>query len=55
MNSADGRNLNSFYAYKNTFDSDSVWLDIPKNGKSLNECVPREMLIGVSSNVRQHS
>ncbi|KAL8638064.1 MAG: hypothetical protein Q9228_004743 [Teloschistes exilis] len=31
MNSADGRNLNSFYAYKNTFDSDSVWLDIPKN------------------------
>ncbi|KAL8686391.1 MAG: hypothetical protein Q9218_007139 [Villophora microphyllina] len=31
MNSADGRKLNSFYAYKNTFDSDSVWLDIPKN------------------------
>ncbi|KAI4251388.1 MAG: hypothetical protein LQ352_004876 [Teloschistes flavicans] len=31
MNSADGRNLNSFYAYKNTFDSDSVWLEIPKN------------------------
>lgn len=25
------RNLNSFYAYKNTFGDDSVWLDIPKH------------------------
>ncbi|PTU17822.1 hypothetical protein P175DRAFT_0512028 [Aspergillus ochraceoroseus IBT 24754] len=28
----DGRgNLNGFYSYKNTFDKDSVWLDIPKH------------------------
>lgn len=25
-------NLKGFYSYKNTFDEDSVWLDIPKNG-----------------------
>lgn len=43
MNSADGRNLNSFYAYKNTFDSDSVWLEIPKNGWALfNDAVLRK-------------
>ncbi|KAL8728283.1 MAG: hypothetical protein Q9181_005398 [Wetmoreana brouardii] len=30
LNSADARNLNSFYAYKDTFDDDSVWLDIPR-------------------------
>lgn len=24
--------LRGFYSYKNTFDKDSVWLDIPKNG-----------------------
>jgi len=29
---ADG-NLKGFYAYKNTFDEDSVWLEIPKRGK----------------------
>lgn len=26
-------NLKGFYSYKNTFDKDSVWLDIPKHGK----------------------
>ena len=25
-------NLKGFYSYKNTFDEDSVWLDIPKHG-----------------------
>lgn len=25
-------NLKGFYSYKNTFDEDSVWLDIPKDG-----------------------
>jgi hypothetical protein len=24
--------LKGFYSYKNTFDEDSVWLDIPKDG-----------------------
>lgn len=29
----EGRgNLNGFYSYKNTFDKDSVWLDVPKHG-----------------------
>lgn len=29
----EGRgNLRGFYSYKNTFDKDSVWLDIPKHG-----------------------
>lgn len=32
--SPEGRgNLNGFYSYKNTFDKDSVWVDIPKHGK----------------------
>ncbi|KAJ5518726.1 hypothetical protein N7453_001148 [Penicillium expansum] len=31
-NSPDGRgSLNGFYSYKNTFDKDSVWLDVPKH------------------------
>ena len=30
-----GRNLNAFYAYKDTFDDDSVWLEIPQTGKDL--------------------
>ncbi|KAJ5164812.1 uncharacterized protein N7500_006642 [Penicillium coprophilum] len=30
--SPDGRgSLNGFYSYKNTFDKDSVWLDVPKH------------------------
>jgi hypothetical protein len=30
---SDGRgSLRGFYSYKNTFDKDSVWLDIPKHG-----------------------
>lgn len=28
-----GGGLNRFFSYKNTFDEDSVWLDIPKQGK----------------------
>lgn len=27
-------NLKGFYSYKNTFDKDSVWLNIPKHGRS---------------------
>jgi len=25
--------LGSFYAYKNTFDENNVWVDVPKNGR----------------------
>lgn len=28
----DRGNLKGFYSYKNTFEKDSVWLDIPKHG-----------------------
>lgn len=32
--SSGGRgSLKGFYSYKNTFDKDSVWLDIPKHGE----------------------
>ena len=27
--------LGSFYAYKNTFNGDNVWVDVPKNGRSM--------------------
>ena len=31
----EGRgDLKGFYSYKNTFDKDSVWLDIPKHGRT---------------------
>lgn len=30
----EGSNLKSFYSYKNTFDKDSVWLAVPKQGMS---------------------
>lgn len=28
-----GRDLKGFYAYRNTFGADSVWLEIPKEGE----------------------
>lgn len=31
--SAADQNLGSFYAYRNTFDEDSVWLDIPRQSR----------------------
>ena len=31
--SGDENSLKGFYAYKNTFDDDAIWIDIPKNGK----------------------
>jgi hypothetical protein len=30
---ADENTLKGFYAYKNTFDDETVWLDIPKHGE----------------------
>lgn len=33
LTASGGRgNLRGFYSYKNTFNKDSVWLDIPKHG-----------------------
>ena len=32
--SGDENSLKGFYAYKNTFDDDAIWIDIPKNGKT---------------------
>jgi hypothetical protein len=31
--SGDENSLKGFYAYKNTFDEDTIWMDIPRNGK----------------------
>ncbi|EAT92404.2 hypothetical protein SNOG_00909 [Parastagonospora nodorum SN15] len=30
--SGDENSLKGFYAYKNTFDEDTIWMDIPRNG-----------------------
>lgn len=30
--SGDENSLKGFYAYKNTFDDDTIWMDIPRNG-----------------------
>ncbi|KAL9600201.1 MAG: hypothetical protein Q9219_003344 [cf. Caloplaca sp. 3 TL-2023] len=35
-----GRNLNGFYAYKDTFDRDSVWLEVPKKVTFVNVSDP---------------
>jgi hypothetical protein len=33
--SGDENTLKGFYAYKNTFDDETVWLDVPKHGELL--------------------
>lgn len=38
--------LKGFYSYKNTFDEDSVWLEIPKQGKLSPENKPIIWLTG---------
>jgi hypothetical protein len=30
--SGDEHSLKGFYAYKNTFDEDTIWMDIPRHG-----------------------
>lgn len=30
--SGDENTLKGFYAYKNTFDDETIWLDVPKHG-----------------------
>lgn len=42
----EGRgNLKGFYSYKNTFDKDSVWLDVPRNGASTRDVLEMWLLI----------
>lgn len=31
--SGDENSLKGFYTYKNTFEDDTIWLDIPRNGE----------------------
>jgi hypothetical protein len=31
--SGDENSLKGFYAYKNTFNEDTIWMDIPRNGR----------------------
>jgi hypothetical protein len=31
--SGDEKSLKGFYAYKNTFDENAIWMDIPKHGE----------------------
>lgn len=35
--SGDENSLKGFYAYKNTFDDDTIWMNIPKNGMTMCE------------------
>lgn len=59
LDSSGGRgSLKYFYAYKNTFDDDNVWLDIPKHGTGAPDY--QSLLLaricpvdGVSSNLRR--
>lgn len=45
---ATGRGtLKGFYSYKNTFDKDSVWLDIPKHGMD-KETIPAVSLVNLT-------
>lgn len=37
----EGAGLKAFYAYKNTFDERSVWVDVPKQGTAYPLCTGR--------------
>jgi hypothetical protein len=46
--SSDGRgSLKGFYSYKNTFDKDSIWLDIPKHGKALGTAILKGLMLNL--------
>jgi hypothetical protein len=38
--SGDDNSLKGFYAYRNTFDEETIWLDIPRNGKLQRSLLP---------------
>jgi hypothetical protein len=51
--SPEGRgNLNGFYSYKNTFNKDSVWLDVPKHGRIGTDLTEKIILLMLSSHLR---
>lgn len=41
----DDSSLKGFYAYRNTFDEETIWLDIPRNGKLPTDRPPHNILI----------
>ena len=43
--SGDENPLKGFYAYKNTFDDETIWLDIPRNGEFLPQASPSPFLL----------
>jgi hypothetical protein len=51
--SGDENSLKGFYAYKNTFDEDTIWMDIPRNGMLLCEMLICSPLI-YASHLHQH-
>lgn len=52
--SGDENSLKGFYSYKNTFEDDAIWLDIPKNGRWL--CWEIALLSNmICSHVHQHN
>jgi len=51
--SGDEKSLKGFYAYKNTFDEDTIWMDIPRNGMFMFKAHYCPLLI-LSSNIHKH-
>lgn len=35
-----GARLGGFYAYKNTFNENNVWVDVPKTGRTVMQDTP---------------
>ncbi|OAX85178.1 hypothetical protein ACJ72_00445 [Emergomyces africanus] len=48
LDDGDSRALNGFYSYKNTFDEDSVWLEIPKQVTFVDNSSPYELELNAS-------
>ncbi|KAI1948687.1 hypothetical protein LOZ12_005481 [Ophidiomyces ophidiicola] len=51
----DCRGLGGFYSYKNTFDEDSVWLEIPKQVTFINVTDPYTEKLDISLNVFENT
>jgi hypothetical protein len=52
--SGDDNPLKGFYAYKNTFDEDTVWMAIPRHGMSIAP-LRTHLAYQCSSHVHQHN
>ena len=57
MNSGqdDGGTLEGFYAYKDTFDPDNVWVEVPKASQALDLGLEGVISLKVCSNFRTRS